>query len=325
MTIVVIGGTGTLGRQIIKQLLNNGYSVRCLVRNIKKAEFLREWGAELIYGDIKLPETIPNALLGIKIIVDVSTLRNEDELVKLNEIDLIGKICLIKAAKTANIEKFIFFSIKNNERFLSVPLLKLKNRIENILKSSKISYKIFQLSGFYQGIINQYAIPILEQRIIYITKDSNQNSYIDTQDISKICVKSLILDVNDNFKKGDIIELNGEKNWSSNTILRLCEELPGQTARISFISLDVLIILKKILSLAKWTWDIHDRLAFTEFIAKDSTLENQNNYPCNINIYSQDMISLENYLQEYFEGMLKKLKDLNYEKNQILKRKNLTF
>ena len=324
MTILVIGGTGTLGRQIVRELLDNGYDVRCLVRNIKKASFLKEWGATLAYGDLKLPETIPKNFKGIKVVIDASTLRLDDNIAKIEEIDLLGKLCLLKAAKSANIKNFIFFSITENDDYRSILLMKFKNKIENILKSSEISYSVFQLSGFYQGLILQYAIPILEKEEIFTTNDLN--SYIDSQDVAKICVK--FLNKNWKLEKKRTIAVKGQKNWKSNEIVKICEELAGQKANAKKSSFLLISIFKKVIGFGKWGWVIQDRLSFNQIISSKRNIENVRNLQHTAAenlVYKSDLLPLEYYLQEYFESMLKKLKTLNYDKNQNVKRKELIF
>lgn len=326
MTILVIGATGTLGRQIVREMLGRGYRVSCLVRNLRKANFLVEWGANLIYGDLRLPETLPQSLSGIRIILDVSTLRAEDELGELFEVDLIGKISLIKAAKIASVDHFIFFSIKENDLFKFVPLMYLKKKIENTLKNSKLPYTIVQLSGFYQGIINQFATPILEQQTVYTTLDSRRNSYINTQDLAKICIKYLKYCSGKNM--GYIIQMDGPRAWSSKEILRLCEDIPGQIPTVTYLPLFVLILVKNFLALTKWTWEIEDRLSFTELSSKDNLYKVEDfdkNTLNNFVIYKEDLVSLDNYLIEYFENMLQKLTELKYDQSRALKRKDLTF
>jgi uncharacterized protein YbjT (DUF2867 family) len=47
MSLLIVGGTGTLGRQIVLRALTKGYPVRCLVRNFRKATFFKGMGSRI--------------------------------------------------------------------------------------------------------------------------------------------------------------------------------------------------------------------------------------------------------------------------------------
>ena len=319
MSLLIIGSTGTLGRQIVKKALDEGFSVKCLVRNFKKATFLKEWGAELVYGDLKLPDTIPPTLSGISAIVDASTARPFDE--DYNYLtDLYGKLALIIAAEEASIKRFIFFSILNSEQYKAIPLMNLKVKIEERLQKSNISYTIFRISGFFQGIINQYAVPILDKQSIWIAGESTTIAYIDTQDVAKFAVRSLSIPALEN----RILPLVGPKAWNSLEIIKLCEKLSGQRAKIAQISIQLLMILRIITKLFEWTWNISERLAFTEVLTKSNNFNQSMEDTYQIfQIPKEEMITLEEYLQEYFERVMKKLKVLNLPVNPL--NKNVNF
>jgi len=317
MSLLVIGATGTLGRQIVLQALTKGYQVRCLVRNFRKANFLKEWGAELVYADLTRPETIPPCLKGITAVIDASTSR-ANELNSLKKVDWNGKLYLIEAAKAANIKRFIFFSAQNVEQFENIPLMKVKNGIELELKNSGISYTIFRLTGFYQGLIEQYAIPILENLPIWLTNENTCISYMDTQDIAKFCVRSLQISktVNQTFF------LNGSKGWVSSEIINLCEQLAGQKAKIQRIPLFLLRFTSKFFGFFEWGQNISDRLAFGEILNTENNFSKSTFDLYNIfKIDSSEIIQLDDYFLEYFIRLLKRLRDINFE--DVQKQKNL--
>jgi len=298
MSLLIIGGTGTLGRQIVKRALDEGYQVRCLVRNLRRSSFLRDWGAEIVYGDLSIPETIPSSLKGIRVVIDASTVRPTDDY-SAEKIDWKGKVALVEAAKLAGIKKFIGFSFYGAAKNSNIPLLDLKLKINKVISGTNLNYTIFQCAGFFQGLINQYAIPTLEKQTIWLLSEMSPTAYMDTQDAATIVINSLSV------KTSPI--LIGIQAWKPESIIKLCERLSGQTAKISYIPNFLLAIIQKFFRSLEFTWNISDRLQFSE-VSKTS-----NEVKAETNI---ELMSLEQYLQDYFSKILKKLKETSYQQSQ---------
>jgi uncharacterized protein YbjT (DUF2867 family) len=317
MSLLIIGGTGTLGRQIVLQALTKGYQVRCMVRNFRKANFLKEWGVELVYGDLTRPETIPPSLKGITAVIDASTSR-PNELESLKKVDWDGKLSLIEAAKAAKIQRFIFFSAQNVEQFESIPLMKLKYGIEKKLQESQLPYTIFRLTGFYQGLIEQYAIPILENLPIWVTNETTYIAYMDTQDIAKFCIRAFQIPQTQN----QTFVLSGLKGWVSSEIITLCEQLAGQTARVQRVPLIILKLISNFFGFFEWGQNISDRLAFVEILNTGNNFsKSTSDFYKLFKIDSVEIIQLDYYFLEYFIRLLKRLRDINFE--DVQKQRNL--
>merc|ERR1712100_962337 len=101
----------------------------------------------------------------------------------------------------------MYFSVVNAAVNSSIPLMGLKLKIEEEIEKSGLNYTIFQCSGFFQGLISQYALPILENESIWLPTESPPTAYLDTQDAAEAIVQS----VNNSAYDKKTVSLIGEK------------------------------------------------------------------------------------------------------------------
>ncbi len=315
MNLLIVGATGTLGRQVARRALDEGYKVRCLVRSSKKAAFLKEWGAELVPGDLCDPQSLPPALVDVTAVIDAATSRPTDSL-SIKQVDWDGKVALIQAAKAANVQRFIFFSILDAQKHQDVPLMEIKRCTELFLSEAGLNYTILQPCGFMQGLISQYAIPILERQAVWVTGESSPIAYMDTQDIAKFAIRAL--SVPETEKQS--FPVVGSRAWSAEEIISLCERLSGQDARVTRMPINLLRTMRRMLRFFQWGWNVADRLAFTEVLATGRPLSAEMDDVYRVfGLDPQETTTVESYLQEYFGRILKKLKELDYEKTKTKK------
>ncbi len=321
MSILVVGATGTLGRQITRRALDEGYKVRCLVRSPRKAAFLKEWGADLVLGDLCDPETLPPALEGITAVIDAATTRATDSR-RIYQVDWDGKVSLIQAAKAANVERYIFFSILDSEKYPNVPLMDIKRCTELFLAESGLNYTILRPCGFMQGLISQYAIPVLEKQAVWVMGASSPIAFMNTQDIAKFAVKALAVPETENRS----FPVVGTRAWSANELIALCERLSGQDAKITRMPANLLRVIRNMVQVFEWGWNVADRLAFTEVVSSGVPLDASMDETYEVfGIDPKETTTMEEYMQEYFSRIMQKLKEIGYEKEKAKKKKRSPF
>ncbi len=152
--------------------------------------------------------------------------------------------------------------------------------------------------------------------------NTSPTAYMDTQDIAKFAVRALSTPESE--KRS--FPVVGPRAWGADEIIKLCEKLSGREAKITRVPMGVLRGARQATRFFQWTKNISDRLAFAEVVAtgKPLTTDMEPTYKT-FGLDPSDTTKLESYLQEYFERILKKLKELDYEKQKKKSDKKRTY
>jgi uncharacterized protein YbjT (DUF2867 family) len=107
-TILVTGATGFIGRQLCAALIEDGFTVRCIVRNpsSERAAELERLGCELHVADLTRPTGIAEALTGVDIAYFLVHMISDDENYPAIERAAAGRFA--RLAKEAGVSRIIY-------------------------------------------------------------------------------------------------------------------------------------------------------------------------------------------------------------------------
>ena len=107
--IVVTGAAGYLGLEVVKALAESGKPVRAFVRPFTETRVLEELGAEVVWGDIRDPEAVAEALRGASAVVHLAAgLRGSPRF--MQETCVAGTENIAAAARRLNVGHVVYVS-----------------------------------------------------------------------------------------------------------------------------------------------------------------------------------------------------------------------
>ncbi|MFZ4567130.1 MAG: NAD(P)H-binding protein [Prochlorococcaceae cyanobacterium] len=317
MKVLVFGGTGTLGRQIARRALDAGHTVRCMVRSPRKASFLQEWGCELTRGNLLDGESLAYALEGQEAVIDAATTRATDS-ESVYRIDWEGKLNLLRHCRSSGVDRLVFLSLLHAEAYPSVPLMDIKAATEEYLQESGFAYTILRSSAFMQGLISQFAIPILESQTVWVSGQSAPIAYINTQDLAQFAVAALQRPET----VGRRFDVVGPRAWNTGEVVQLCERLTRRQARVIRVQPLVLQLMQGLCSFFEAGLNVSERLAFAEVGSDGRALDApmEETY-ASFGLDPTATTRLEDYLEEYTSGILRRLREMEADLDQNARKK----
>ena len=242
--VTIFGGSGFLGRYIVRQLASKGYFVRVIARNPNEALFLKVYGnvgqIQLVSGDIKEEKKLRDYLRGSDCVINCVATFFETRSQSFNNLHINAARNLAKAAEKERVNQFIHVSSLGASTKSSSRLLKSKGRGEEAVLECFPNANIIRPSlifGNEDTFFNRFAkLSSISPFIPVIGSETKfQPVYVD--DVAK-AIRFLVEVGN----QGRYIELGGDEIYTFKELIgillseinrrRLILEIPFLAARV---------------------------------------------------------------------------------------------
>jgi NADH dehydrogenase len=145
--ILVTGGTGFIGKVLIRHLVDNGYNVRTLIRpSSSSPELPQGVPVEVSVSSLGDRRGLRASMVGIDTIFHLAGAEWRGTQASLMEIDIQGTRSVIQAALDAGVQHIYYISHIGADRASAYPVLKAKAIAEEFLRRSGINYTIIRSS-----------------------------------------------------------------------------------------------------------------------------------------------------------------------------------
>ena len=149
--LLLTGATGSVGSRLLPLLLEQGEDVRCLVREPRRLG-ARRVDVQIALGDLgemSDPYLVRQALRGVDTIVHLAATIRDQPPHRIEELNGLATVRLLRAAERSGVRRFVFFSALNAETAQRTRFFRAKWLAERAVASSPLLTKIFAPSIVY--------------------------------------------------------------------------------------------------------------------------------------------------------------------------------
>ena len=226
--VVVVGGTGMLGGQVVTELLSRGKPVRAVVRPTSDATRLEQAGVEIARGDMMDPASLLQAMDGADAVISTAAGYTRHSKGDTDEIDRIGNSNLAEAASKAGVRRFVLTSILTCDQTPQVPHFWHKKLAEDRLEELGVPFVALRPGAFLDMITRMGGDPFTKGRLMWFGSPTIPLTFVLTQDLAGYLADAV--DAPD--VDGQRIDIGWDRSVSIEQIAEISGRLLGRQIRV---------------------------------------------------------------------------------------------
>jgi uncharacterized protein YbjT (DUF2867 family) len=205
-TILVTGATGTVGSEVVKQLLSaKGQKEDIIVKAAARSandDTFRNLGEQVVQLDYNKPDTLSAALRGIDKLFLLTPFQS-------NMVDLTSN--LVNEAKNAGVRYIVKQSVLGADAEPGITSSRLHRQAEKVIEESGIPFTFLRPNFFMQNFITFYSHSIKTQGSFYVPAEDAKTSFVDVRDIAGVAVQALSSKNSGDKHTGMAYDITGDK------------------------------------------------------------------------------------------------------------------
>jgi uncharacterized protein YbjT (DUF2867 family) len=190
--ILVVGGTGRLGRAVDSLLVAAGHQVRIMARG-KSQPFPQKMadGVELLHGDLASAADCRKAVAGCtEVVFAASGFGIKDS--SPREVDRDGAIRLVRAAAAAGVRHVVMMSMHGAAPDGPIDYLRCKAAAEDAVRSSGMDWTIVRIGALLEQRLEIMGTPLeAKGKVPVFGTGSAPVTYTSVQDAAAVVVRAL--------------------------------------------------------------------------------------------------------------------------------------
>ena len=157
---LITGGTGFIGRSVLRKLVEAGYTVRTLLKPARRSPHLPTGvPVEVALAALSDARGLRASLVGVRTVIHLAGAERTGDAAALQAADVEGTRAMAEAAAEAGVERFVYVSHLGANRSAAYPVLRAKALAEEHLRDSGVPYTILR-SGVVFGAQDHFTVAL---------------------------------------------------------------------------------------------------------------------------------------------------------------------